>query len=246
MKEYELDPAYFCTTPGLAMEACLKQTNVKLEQLTDIDKVLLFKKGITEGIAQSIQRHASANNKYMPNFSLKQKSTYLLYVDANNLYGWAMTKKLPIDEYLCCDNFKKFTCKFIRNYDNNSDTDYLFEVDIEYPKNLHDSHRDLPFLAIKKDKLLTILEDKENYVVHITALKQALNHGLKLMKLHSAILFRQEAWLKPSMNNAVFGKTMENVRNRRDVKLVVTEETRKKLVSEPNYDSCKQFCEMNE
>ena len=182
------------------MEACLKQTNVKLEQLTDIDKVLLFKKGITEGIAQSIQRHASANNKYMPNFSLKQKSTYLLYVDANNLYGWAMTKELPIDEYMCCDDFKKFACKFIRNYDNNSDTGYLFEVDIEYPKNLHDSHRDLPFLAIKKDKLLTILEDKENYVVHITALKQALNHGLKLMKLHSAILFRQEAWLKPSID----------------------------------------------
>ena len=144
-------------------------------------------------------------------------------------------------------------------------TGYLLEVDIEYPKKLHEAHRDLPFLPIKKNKLLTTLEDKENYVVHIATLKQALLHGLKLEKVHRVISFRQEAWLKPYidkntelrknaknefekdffklMKNAVFGKTIENVRNRRDVKLVVTEERRKKLVSEPNYDSCKAFSE---
>ena len=146
-----------------------------------------------------------------------------MYLDANNLYGWAMT-----------------------------DTGYLLELDTEYPKELHSSHRDLPLLPIKKDKLITTPDDKESYVVHIQALKQALRHGLELKKVHRVISFRQEAWLKPyidkntelrMMNNAVFGKTMENVRNRRDVKLVVTEERRKKLVSEPNYDSRKVFSE---
>ena len=181
----------------------------------------------------------------MPNFNLKQKSTYLLYVDANNLYGWAMSKKLPIDGFMCCDDLKKFTCEFIRNYDDDIDTGYLPEVDIEYPKYPHDSHREKTFLAIKKDKLLTTLEDKENYVVHIATLKKALNHGLKLMKVHSAISFRQEAWLKPYIDKNTelrtdakydfekdFFKLMNNavlIRNRRDVKLVVTEEKRKKF-----------------
>ena len=176
-----------------------------------------------------------------------------------------MSKKLPISEFKWCDNLEIFTSEFIKNYDENSNTGYLLEVDIEYSKELHSSHRDLPFLATRKDKLLTTLEDKENYVIHIQALKQALNHGLKLKKVHRVISFKQEAWLIPYvekntklrkeakndfekdffklMNNSVFGKTMENVRKSRDVKLVVTEERRKKLISEPNYDSCKHFSE---
>ena len=143
---------------------------------------------------------------------------------------------------------------------------YLLEVDIAYPENLHESHRYLPFLPVRKDKLLTTLEDKQNYIVTITTLKQALDHGLSLQKVHRVISFWQEAWLKPYidknaelrkyakndfendfsklMNNAVFRKTMENVRNRRDVKLIVTERRRKKLVSEPKYDSCKHFSDI--
>ena len=170
---------------------------------------------------------------------------------------------MQIDSFKWVNDLENFTCEFIKNYDEDDDIGCLLEVDIEYSKNLHESHRDLPFLPIKKDKLLATLENKENCVVHITALKQALNHGLIFKKVHRVILFRQETWLKPYidmdtelrknakndfekdfyklMNNAVFGKTMENVRNRRDVKLVVTEERRKKLVSEPNYESCKQF-----
>ena len=262
--EYKWDPAYFCTTPGLAIEACLKMINANLELITDIDTVLMFEKGIRGGISQQVQIFARANNKYMPNFNLKQLS-YLMYIDANNLYGWAMSKRLRIDSFKWCNDLEKFTSDFIKNYDEDSDAGYLLEVDIEYLKKLHESHRDLPLLPIKKDKSLTTLDNKENYVVHIQALKQALNHGLKFKKVHKVISFRQEAWLKPYinkntelrkdsksefekdlfkfMNNAVFGKTMENVRNRRDVKLVVTEERRKKLISEPNYSSCKQFSE---
>ena len=238
--------------------------NANLELITDIDTVLMFEKGIRGGISQQVQIFARANNKYMPNFNLKQLS-YLMYIDANKLYGWAMSKRLRIDSFKWCNDLEKFTSDFIKNYDEDSDAGYLLEVDIEYLKKLHESHRDLPLLPIKKDKSLTTLDKKENYVVHIQALKQALNHGLKFKKVHKVISFRQEAWLKPYinkntelrkdsksefekdlfkfMNNAVFGKTMENVRNRRDVKLIVTEERRKKLVSEPNYDSCKFFSE---
>ena len=129
----------------------------------------------------------------MHNYNSKVQSTYLLDLHASNLYGWAMSKKLPIDNFKWSDDVETFTSEFIRNYDNDSDTGYLLHADIDYPKNLHESHRDLPFLAIRKEKLLATLEDKENYVVHISALKQALNHGLILKEVHRAISFGQEA-----------------------------------------------------
>ena len=261
LKEYELDPAYFVTTPGLALEACLKMTRVKLELLTVIDMLLMFEKGIRGGLSQATHRYATANNKYISNYDINQLSSFLMYLDANNLYGWAMCKKLPIGRYMWAINLDRYTPEFIKNYSENSNLGYLFEVDIEYPKHLHDLHSDLPFLAEKDGKLLATLRNKESYVVHISALKQALNHGLILKKVHRVIKFRQEAWLKPYIdkntelrtnaknelekeffeliNNFVFGKMMESVRNHRDVKLVVTEQRRKKLVSEPNYESCK-------
>ena len=265
LKQYELDPVYFCMTPGLAMEACLKMTNVKLELLTDIDMVLMFEKEQRERVSEAIHRYATASNKYIPNYNPQQPSSFLMYLDANNLYGWAMCKKLPIIGYMWAKNLNKYTCDFVKNYDENSDLGYLLEVDTKYPIHLHGSHSDLPFLPIKQNKLLTTLEDKKQYVVHISALKQALTYGLELEKVYRVITFNQSAWLKPYidkntelrqnaknefekdffklMNNLVFGKTMENVRNYRDVKLIVTEERRKKLTSEPNYDSCKQFTE---
>ena len=181
-----------------------------------------------------------------------------IFEDFRNLYGWVMCKKLPIGGYTWAKNLDRYTTEFIKNYNENSNLGYLFEVDIEYPKHLHESHSDLPFLREKKDKLLAALSDKENYVVHISTLKQALNHGLILKKIHRVIKFRQEAWLKSYidkntelrtnaknefeknffklMNKAVFGKMMEDVKNHREVKLIVTEQRRKKLLFEPNYD----------
>ena len=179
LKEYKLDPAYFCATPGLAFEACLNMTKVELELLTDIDMVLMFAKGTRGGISQAIQGYASANNKYMPNYNSKAPSTYLKYVDANNLYGYAMSKKLNINNFKWCDALEMFTSDFIKNYEEDSDTGYLLEVDIDYPKELHESHRDLSFLSIEKEKLLSTLEDKEKYVVHMATLKQALQHRLE-------------------------------------------------------------------
>ena len=176
-----------------------------------------------------------------------------------------MSEKLPVGGYTRSNNHDRYTSEFIKNYNENSNLRYLFEVDIEYPQHLHEIHSHLPFLSEKKEKLLATLNDKENCVVHICALKPALTRRLTLKKIHRVIKFRQEGWLKPYidkntklrkeaknefeknffklMNNAVFGKMMENVRNHREVKLIVSEVRRKKLASEPNYHSCKVFSE---
>ena len=96
---YELDPAHFLSAPGLAWQACLKKTKVELELLADIDMLLVIEKGIRGGICQSIYRYAKANNKYMNNYNKGIISSYLVYLDANNLYGWAMSQKLPVNVF---------------------------------------------------------------------------------------------------------------------------------------------------
>ena len=149
-------------------------------------------------MCNAIYRYAKANNKYMKNFDENILSTYLEYLDANNLYGWTMCKKLPVSNFTWVEDLSIFTESFIKNYDENSDTGYILEVDVEYPENLHKLHRDLPFLPErikinKCSKLVCTLYDKENYVIHIEALKQALNHGLVLKKVHWVIKFYQEA-----------------------------------------------------
>ena len=185
-------------------------------------------------------RCAKANDKYMKNYNKNTESSYFMYLDANNLYGWAMSQELPANRFKWVKNLSEFN-------DENSGKGYFLEVDVEYPKKLFSLHKDLPFLPERKKnkkckKLICTIQDKENYVIHIRALKQALNHGLMLKKVHSAIQFNQEAWLKSYidmntklrkeaknkfekdlfklMNTSVFGKTMENVRKHRDIKLV--------------------------
>ena len=225
---------------------------------------------IRGGICQSINRYAEANNKYMRKYNKIISSSYLMYLNANNLYGWEMCKKLPIGDFKWADDLSKYTENYIKNYDENSDYGSILEIDVEYPKTLWDLHKDLAFLVERKklgnvEKLITSIEDKEKYVIHISALKQALNHELILKKVHRIIEFKQEAWLKPYidmntklraevknnfekdffklMNNSVSGKTMENARNHRDIKIVTTNERRNKLVSEPNYRARKHFAE---
>ena len=266
LKNYELDPAHFVSLPGLAWQACLKKKNVKLELLTDYDMPLMIEEGIRGGICHSIQRYAKANNKYMKDYDKKKNSSYIQYLDANNLYGKAMTEKVSVRGFRWMDDISKMDEDFVRGYDKNDIKECILEEDVDYPNELQNLHSDLPFLPERMvinntKKLVCSLHDKKNYVVHINVLKQALDHGLKLRKVHSVIEFDQEAWLKKYinfntelrknalnhfekdffklMNNAVFGKTMENVRKHRDIKLVKTDKKRNKLVSEPNYHAMK-------
>ena len=132
-KVYQLDPAHHVSAPGLAWQVCLRKTKVKLELLTEINMLLMFEQGIRGGICQSIIRYATANNKYMSNYNKNMLSTFLQYLDANNLYEWAMCKKLPVGEFRWSKK-TTYTEQPIKLCGENSDYGALLEVDIVYPK----------------------------------------------------------------------------------------------------------------
>ena len=239
IKNYKLDPAHYYTAPGLAWDACLKMTGVKLELLSDIDMLLMVEKGIRGGVSMISDRYGKANNKYMGDkFNPSEPSKYLMYLDANNLYGAAMSMKLPTHGFKWMNKYE------LNNWENYS---CILEVDLEYPKELHDLHNDYPLApeqieVNKVEKLIPNLRDKEKYVLHYKNLKQYLDLGLELTRIHRGIKFEESEWLKPYidmntklrtkannnfekdffklMNNSVFGKTMENIRKRVNIKLV--------------------------
>ena len=287
LEYYKLDPCHYFTSPGLSWDAMLKMTDIKLELMTDIDMFQFIEKGMRGGISYTANRYGKANNKYMKEYDEKAPSKYIMYLDANNLYGWAMTQYLPTG------GFKWMTEKQINNldlakYKENSKKGLILEVDLEYPKELHNLHNDYPLAAgrvcITKDmlseyckkiaakynistglvsKLVPTLKNKEKYVLHYRNLQLYLDLGLKINKVHRVLEFNQSPWLKQYidfntnkrknaknafekdffklMNNSVFGKTMENLRKRVDVRLVTDEKKLTKLASKPTYVSSKIF-----
>ena len=263
IKVYELDPAHFVSLPGLAWQACLKRTNIESELLTDYDMLLMVEEGIRGAICHSIHQYIKANNKYMKNSNNNEELSYIQYLDANSLYGWVMSKKLPVNGFgwLNSDEINEINEDFIKNYNENDDKSYILEVDVKYPKRLHESHSDLPFLSERMEinkckKLVCNLFNKKKYVTH-TFVKAGVKSWIKVKKIHRVIEFNKKEWLKPYidmntelrkvskndfekdlfklMNNSVFRKMMENIRKHRDIKLVTTDKKRSKLVSEPNY-----------
>ena len=268
LDNYELDPAHFYTTPGLAWKACLKKTKIRLELLLDPDMLLMLEQGIRGGITQSVHTWAKANNPYMGSeYKPREPTRYLHYLDANNLYRWAMSQPLPTGGFTWVDVKPNNISKLV----NAKDKGYLLEIDIFYPRELHDYHNDLPFMCQRMkingvEKLIPNLYYKKRYVIHIRALEQALNHGLVLEHIHRAIKFKQSAWMKEYidfntklrtaakndfgkdfyklMNNAVFGKTMENnIRKHRNIKLITNREAYLKAVMKPNFKSGVRFSE---
>ena len=151
IKDYELDPGHFLSFPGLAWHACLKKTNIELELFTDYDMLLMVEEGIRGGICHSLHRYAKAYNKYMKNYNKDEESSYIQYLDANNLYGWAISKKLPVNgfRWLDSDEINEINEEFIKNYNENDKKGYILEIDVKYPKKLHDLHSDLTFLRNK-------------------------------------------------------------------------------------------------
>ena len=262
IENYKLDPAHYYTAPGLSWDACLKMSDVKLELFTDIDMLLMVEKGIRGGVSMISNRYGKANNKYMGDkFNPSEPSKYIQYLDANNLYGAAMSMKLPTSGFKWMNDkelsvWEKIPC--------------ILEVDLEYPKELHDLHNDYPLAperinCDKVEKLIPNLRDKEKYVIHYKNLKQYLKLGLKLKRIHRGIKFVESEWLKfyidmntklrtkannnfekdffKLMNNSVFGKTMENIRNRVNIKLVNDIDKAKKLTAKPNFKHLNIFCE---
>ena len=272
LKTYGLDPAHYFTAPGLAWDTSLKITGVDLELLNDPEMLLMFERCIRGGISMISNRYGKANNKYMGrDFNKKELSKYLMYLDANNLYGCAMSMKLPTYgfKWLTSGEMEKlFNTQELHTWNK---TPCILEVDLEYPEKLHDKHNDYPLCPervmckSRVEKLIPNLRNKNEYVVHYKNLIQYLKLGMKLKRIHRGIKFVESEWMKPYinmntelranaknnfekdfyklMNNSVFGKTMENIRNRVNVKLVNTENKARKLIAKPNYRSSKIFSE---
>ena len=121
------------SAPGLAWQACLKKTGVKLEFFIDIDMLLMVEKGIRGGICYAIHRYTKANNRYMKNYDKNIISSYLMYLGANNLNGWAISQKLPVNGFKWVEELSQFDEDFIKSYDEDSNKRYFLEVDVEYP-----------------------------------------------------------------------------------------------------------------
>ena len=264
LKYYELDPCHYFSALGLSWDAMLKMTGVKLEKISDIDQYLFIEKGTRGGIFYIAKRYAKASNKYMYDYDSNKRSTFIIYLDKNNLYGWAMSEYLPYEEFVWLKNVDSFD---VMSIDKQSDVGYLLEVDLKYPNELHELHNDYPLapekrfatndilskycksIADKYDinvgdvkKLIPNLGNKTKYIVHYRNLQLYLSLGMKLTKIYRALQFKQANWMKKYIDfntkkrmsatndfekdflklmiNSVYGKTMENLRKRINVRFV--------------------------
>ena len=284
MECYDLDPLYYFSLAGYAWDVSLKFSGVNLELITDIDMYNMIELSMRGGVSMITHRKENANNTYMNNFSKEQAQSFLFYIDKNNLYGEALSQSLPYAgfKWVTASEFTSFN---ILELEDDSKYGYIFEVDLEYPSHLHDSHNDYPLAADKvsikfdqlspfqktlieeleisynenQKKLIPHLGKRKNYVVHYRNLKYYLRSGLILTNIHRVLKFRQKSWMKEYilfntmkrqeaanefekdffkyMCNAVFGKSIENVRNRKNVYIVSKESKAKKLANKVNFST---------
>ena len=206
MATYGLDPAHYLTLPGYSWDCLLKLTNVELELLTDPDMYLFIEKGLRGGISMVSHRHAIANNLQMEDNDPSQPNSYLLYLDANNLYGWAMSQPMPTGNFCWVDYSEK-----LLETPPDASTGYFLEVDLDYPTSLHAEHNDYPLapekMAVTKDmmspyqqklvedlelgaasfnckKLVPNLMSKQRYVLHYRNLQLYRQLGMEIVKVH--------------------------------------------------------------
>ena len=218
LKFYGLDPCHYFSSPGLSWNAMLKMTGVKLEKITDIDKYLFIEKELREGISYIAKKYAKANNKFINDYDPKKPSTFITYLDMNNLYGWAMSEYLPYEGFKWLKNVDKFD---VMSINEKSPIGYFLEVDLEYPDELHELHNDYPLapekLAVTNDilsnycksiadkyeikvgdvkKLIPNLGNKTKYVLYYKNLQIYLSLRMKLTKIHGVLKFKQSDWMK--------------------------------------------------
>ena len=259
--EFGISPLYFVSLPGYTWECGLKYTNIRLQTLQDKDMILLLENGIRGGISGVM------GDRYVKS----DKDKNIIYVDATNLYGFAMSQPLPYDnikfetENVCLEG--------ISNTPDDSDIGYFLEVDLEYPHNIRQKTKNFPFAPENKTiskndfgpymqsimpenyvshkKLICDWIDKRNYLIHYRMLKFYIRHGMKIKQVHSVISFKQNKWLEKYidfntqkrnrtvndfekdfyklLNNAFYGKTMENVRNRSKIEFIKRDDHNKIL-----------------
>jgi hypothetical protein len=291
LAQYGLDPAHYYTSPGLSWDALLKKTRVELELLTDYDQHLLIEKGMRGGISMVSRRHAKANNPYVEGYDPGGPNSYILYLDANNLYGWAMSQSLPTGGFRWVEGAERLErlAKDILSHPADDCEGYILEVDLEYPTDLHAEHNAYPLaperMVVQKEwmskyqhgllgtggspteveKLVPNLRKKDRYVLHYRNLQLYMELGMQLRKVHRALRFEQSPWMEPYirmntdlrkqatsdfekdlyklMNNSVFGKTMENLRKRVNVRLVRASEEDKlrRLIASPAFTRANIF-----
>ena len=208
--DYGLDPAHYYTLPGFTFDACLKFTEQGLALFTDSEKFIFIENSIRGGISVVSYRHVKANNPPVPDYDHNSPHTYLTYLDANNLYGGAMSEALPIGD------FTFVTEEEVASFDpdattKSDDYGYILEIDLKYREHLHDLHSDYPLVAEKfrirkemlsafsysliskhvtSEKLSSNLYVKTKYVVHYENLRFYLKHRLQLVKVHRILKFK--------------------------------------------------------
>lgn len=281
---YDLDPANYLTSPSLAWDAMLKMTNIELEQISDIKILNIIERQKRGGLCfVGSKRHIEANNEYLENYDDKKDSNYLMYWDANNLYGQAMSQPLPYKDI----EFSNVDIDTVLNTSDDNETGYILEVDLHIPDEIHDKLKEYPpcpeimtptedmFSDYQKElmkkhnikanknttKLVPHLMDKKNYCIHYRNLKYVVELGLKITIVHNIISFKQKTWLKEYidfntekrkhaknefekdffklLNNAIYGKTMENVKNRINLHLTHNEDNAIKWFSKLDFKTSK-------
>ena len=202
----------------------LEMTKVKLDLISDVDMYLFIEKGMRGGISHISKMHSRANNKYMWSYDSNEESKFIMYLDANNLYGWAMSQYLPYSKFKWLSE-KQINRFCLDSISENSSVGYITEVDIEYPSELHDLHNDYQLVPEKLEtskgilskycfniankykvkaggvnKLVPNLRNKKVYVVHYRNLQSYLSLGMKLIKIYKILRFKQSDWLKKCIN----------------------------------------------
>jgi len=269
----------------------LKMTKVELELLTDNEMIMMFQKGITGGLSQVTKRKVILNNKYLPDYNTNDITSYLASVDANNLYGDAMSNKLPYKDFKWCteeeiNNFEINDNEALLMLSNDDDTGYTFEIDGYFPDDVHTYLKDYPplphKLSISKEmhspfqkkftrkhlqtpKLIASLLPREKQVLDYRLLKQAIQLGFKVTKIHRIIKYTQGDWLKKYVDfmtekrkkatsevkisffklmvNVIYGRLILNVFKFQDVKIVTNKVKAEKFICKPTF---KKFTLFNE
>ena len=224
LKNYKLDPLHYFSSPGLSWDACLKMTGVPLELFTTPDMYLFSEKGMRGGVSLICNRYAKANNPYLPeSYVASEDTSYITYLDCNNLYGYAMSQPLPTGKFRFLES-PEVEAFDLKSKLAEAPKGYILEVDLHYPAHLHDIHNDYPLapekVAVRADmlseyskgladklkvkytakmpaKLIPNFMDKKNYVVHYRNLQYYVDMGMEVVKIHKVLEFDQSKWLKP-------------------------------------------------